>query len=455
MHTKRFLFVASLLALALPTTATAAPTAVDVRIEGKTSTIFTGPVTTDGKVVAPSTGGAHACDGTNGGANPSPGPTATSALDDAALKGGFTWDGTWFAGFGDYSIDHVAGESSTSSEFWGVFVNGEALQVGGCQFLVQPGDEVLWTFDAFSKVGALSLTAPGATQTGKPIQVDVVDRATKGPVAGATVGSATTAGNGSAALTFDQPGVYRLKAEKPSWIRSSEVRVCVDPPLVEACTSTDRTPPSVRLDAPAISTSVGRFGQIRLSWQGDDGANGSGVRRYRVEKRRVDKPNGQWRAIKTDTTSTVARVPATAGSAYEFRVQAIDRAGNASPMTLGESLMPIDNLSHRLRFSKRGWKTLRRQGAFKLSVSRAIEKGATASLRFNGAQATIVTRNLPSGGRVRVSVDGDSKVVDLSGRGRFRRKLIATKNLEPGTHTLRVVSLGRAPIEIDGVAIAP
>jgi hypothetical protein len=452
---RRFLYLASLLALSMPTAASAAPTAVDVRIEGKTSTIFTGPVTTDGKIVSPATGGAHLCDGTNGGANPSPGPTPTSALDDAALKAGFTWSGTWFDGFGDYSVDSVAGESSTSSEFWGVFVNGEALQVGGCQFLLSPGDEALWTFDAFSKVGALTLTAPGTTQTGEPVVVAVANRATGAPIAGANVGSATTTADGRASLTFNEPGVYKLKAEKATWIRSAEVRVCVDPPLVEACTSTDHTAPSVRLDAPAVASSVGRFNFIRLSWQGDDGQSGSGVRRYQVEKRRLDVAGGQWTPVATDTTKTLARVPAKAGSAYEFRVRAIDRAGNASGLVTGQSLMPVDNLSHRLRFSKRGWKTLKRQGAFKLSVSRATRRGASATLRFTGTQATLVTRKLPRGGKLRLTIDGRSKVVDLGGRGRFRRKLVAIQAGEAGPHTLRIVSLGAAPVEIDGIAVTP
>jgi hypothetical protein len=455
MPTRPLLFLASALALALPTAAMAAPTAVDVRVEGKTSTSFTGPVTTDGKVVTPQTGGAHNCDGTNGGANPSPGPTPTSALDDAALKAGFSWTGTWFDGFGDYSVDSIGGEASTSSEFWGAFVNGTLIPVGGCQFALAADDEVLWTFDAFSKVGALTLTGPGSAPTGTPIQVHVANRATGAPIADAAVGTATTAADGSASLTFDEPGVYRLKAEKATWIRSSEIRVCVDPPLVEACTSTDRTAPSFRLDVPAVASTIGRFGYIRLSWQGDDGQTGSGVRRYQVEKRRTDVAGSLWRPLATDTTKTLARVPAAPGAAYEFRARAIDRAGNASKMVTSTSLMPIDNLSSRLRFSKRGWKTLKRPGAFKLSVSRAVREGASASLRFTGTRATLVTRKLPGGGKIRVTVDGKSKVVDLGGRSRFRRKLVATGELEAGAHTLRIVSLGRAPVEIDGIAIAP
>jgi Domain of unknown function (DUF4430) len=454
MTIRRLLLLASLLALILPAAAIAAPTAVDVRIEGKASTLFFDSVTTDGKQITTASGGTHPCDGSTASPPIGPGPTPNSALDDAAIKGGFTWDGSWFGT--DFFASQIAGEAETPpNEFWGVFVNGAMLDVGGCQHILQPGDEVLWAYDAFSKTGAIKLTGTEATQTGRPVQVQATDTATGAPIAGATVGSTTTAGDGTASLSFDQPGVYRLKAEKPGLIRSRELRVCVDPPLVESCTSADRTAPTVRIQVPEIASSAGRFGFIRVSWLGTDERSGSGIRRYRVEKRRVDVPNAPWRAVAIDTPRTVVRSAAKEGSAYEFRVVAIDRAGNTSAPALARSLMPIDNLGHQLRFSKRGWVTLKRQGAFQQSVSRAIRQGASATLSFTGTQATVVTRKLPAGGRVRLTVDGKSKVVSLRGRGRFRHKLIASPTLAPGKHTLRVQSLGRAPIEIDAMAVSP
>jgi hypothetical protein len=443
------------LALSLPAAVSAAPTAVDVRIEGKTSTIFFGPVTTDAKLVNPATGGAHLCDGTNFGANPTPGPTPTTALDDAALKAGFTWGADWFGpGFPDYAINRVAAEASTSTEFWGVFVNGVDPGVGGCQKLLNAGDEVLWAFDAFSKSGALKLAAPSSTQVNVPITVKATTVANGTPVAGATVGSTTTGADGTASLSFSEPGVYVLKADKSDLVRSREARVCVDPPLVEACTSTDRTAPAVENSTPAISSSTTRFNYIRVSWLGDDGTTGSGIRRYRVEQRRVDVP-GPWRAVVTDQATTEKRFRADEGQTREFRVQAIDRAGNASGWVSQTTTVPVDNLSNSLKLSKTGWKTLRRQGAFKRSVSRATRPGVSASMRFTGSGATLVTRELANGGRVRIMVDGDSKVVSLKGKSRFRRKLVGTGKLEPGRHTLRVTSLDRAPVEIDAIAVRP
>ena len=52
-----------LVALLACATARAAPVTVNLRVEGATSTIFEGPVTTDGKVINKGDG-PHPCDGT-------------------------------------------------------------------------------------------------------------------------------------------------------------------------------------------------------------------------------------------------------------------------------------------------------------------------------------------------------------------------------------------------------
>src|SRR3954453_15985099 len=113
--------------------AMAVPAAVTLRVEGRSATTFEGSVTTDGHDVTTASGGTHHCDGTNGGVNPTPGPAATATLDDGAKLGRFSWDGTYNQGFDDYFVSRVGPDSQTSSQFWGVFVNGVASQVGGCQ----------------------------------------------------------------------------------------------------------------------------------------------------------------------------------------------------------------------------------------------------------------------------------------------------------------------------------
>jgi len=460
MTIRRSLLLASLLALTLPAAVSAAPTAVDVRIEGKTSTIFDGPVTTDGKTVTTAAGGTHVCDGTNMGASPVPVANATSALDDAAIKGGFTWDGTWSGpDYLDYFITRIAGETQIEAafpggEYWSVFVNGIAAPTGGCQALVKAGDEVLWSYDAFNKVGGLKLAAPESTRPNVPIVARATDIATGAGVAGVTIGSGTTDADGNASLTFAEPGIYALKADKADRVRSRSARVCVDPPPAEACTYGDKTSPATRIDVPKFASDLTRFGRgIPVSWQGDDGT-GSGVKRYRVELRHVGEPDSAWRPLLPDGTTTKGKLDGVAGVAYELRARAWDRANNVGTAT-ATTIVPLDNLSHRLKFSKRGWKVLGRQGAWQLSTSRATRRGASMSLKFKGTQATVITRKLPRGGKLRLTVDGKSRVVNLRGNTKLRKQLVSTAKLDAGDHTLRLTSLGKAPVEVDAIAVQP
>ena len=217
--------------LAGATAAVAAPTNVNLRIEGRESTIFEGPVTTDGKTVSPSSGDNRRCDGTNRepDAPGSPGPTPTAALDDGARLGGFTWNGSYDSGFNDYLVNRIGPESSGSSDFWGVFVNYDSSDFGGCQVVVGSSDEVLWARIGFAPTAALRLIAPTAATTRRPFTVRVTDGETGEPQSGATVGGATTDPAGNAQLSFPEAGIYRLKAERAESVRSNRVTVCVDP----------------------------------------------------------------------------------------------------------------------------------------------------------------------------------------------------------------------------------
>lgn len=68
-------------------------------------------------------GGNHHCNGLNGAANTTPGPTCTTALADAAALKRFSFDGTFDSTFDDFFITSIAGVSETSTEFWGLLLN--------------------------------------------------------------------------------------------------------------------------------------------------------------------------------------------------------------------------------------------------------------------------------------------------------------------------------------------
>lgn len=222
-------------------------TLVNLRIEGVNRTIFEGPILTRGHDVKTVSGGRHHCDGTNNGSNPLPGPTCTSALDDAAREDHFTWDGyvmlfavlvfarssfvssTFDSEFEDFFITSIARNTQTNTAFWGLLLNFAFTPVGGCQQEVKMGDEVLWAFDAFSKAHFLKLEGPHIARVHHPVTLTVLDGTTGVPVSGAEVNGFVSDAEGHVSVVFHNAGVQGVKAEKDDSIRSNLLRLVVSP----------------------------------------------------------------------------------------------------------------------------------------------------------------------------------------------------------------------------------
>jgi hypothetical protein len=306
--------------------ARAAPTEVNVRIEGRSETLFEGPVLTEGhNVKAFSDAEPHRCDGVNNGKYPTPGPTPTAASVDAMKIVGEGFDGNWYPGYDDYFITRwgPGGQNATLGEYWGLLVNNVYTNVGGCQYQVDGGDEVLWAYDAFKEKPLLALFpaahAGGArpltagAEMGQPFEVEVdayeddaegippasPQRTGANPFEGAevapveigtggfetvdTASSATveTGADGRAEISFAKSGWNRIKATvvgsggEESAIRSNRLDVCViDPPAKTDCgplppDDLARTPPAEVEEPGAGNPGVG-------AGQSGSAAKGSG-----------------------------------------------------------------------------------------------------------------------------------------------------------------------------------
>jgi hypothetical protein len=236
----------------------ATPVTVQLRVEGERSTTFEGPVTTDAKALDED--GGHRCDGTNMNANPTPGPTATTALDDGEAAGRLDWDGRWGGAFGfdDYLVDRIgpdAANANGNGKYWGYAVNFAFSEVGGCQRKVGAGDEVLWAYDLFSKKHYLRLSGPPRAATGEEVVVTVVDGKDGTRIPGASVGGARTSADGRARVRFDSPGIKSLKALREDSVRSNTLQTCVYQPGTGACGS----------DHPAAPRGAGTAPRARIS----------------------------------------------------------------------------------------------------------------------------------------------------------------------------------------------
>jgi hypothetical protein len=269
--------------LTLTSAAGAAPVTVNVRIEGNTETLFEGPVSvTPHGVEATSDTVERSCNGINSldPWNTTPEPTPTSSAVDAMSLIGETFDGQWYPGYDDYFIKRFGTDAEKGGKSWGILVNNTFTDVGGCQYQVDAGDEVLWAFNAFDFRPFLALfpTAANyasgprpltATATlGQPFKVEVTsydddtedvppahpERTGSSGLGGVDVSPVTTNpingfekvdvenpatvetdSHGKASITFNTPGWHRIKATVPAVpgmteeeaIRSNRLDVCV------------------------------------------------------------------------------------------------------------------------------------------------------------------------------------------------------------------------------------
>ena len=220
----------------------------------ETETLFEGPVLTDGHNVrassdakAPAAG--RRCNGLNNNQNPLPGPTPTAASVDAMRILGLDFDGQWYAEpFEDYFIKRWGPDAQDEGEgeYWGVVVNNVFTSVGGCQYQLDDGDEVLWVYDAFDgrprlalypadySGGAVPLTA--SVELGQPFEVEVEawgDYNEGAPPAspqrtgaesfeGAEVAPVVTGAGGFEAIDSDDP--LTVSPTRTVWRRSSSRR---------------------------------------------------------------------------------------------------------------------------------------------------------------------------------------------------------------------------------------
>jgi hypothetical protein len=125
-----------------------------------------------------------------------------------------------------------------SSQAWLYRVNHKEAQVGGDQYRLARGDQVLWYFADFA-TGAntgkeLGLRAPARVQPGAPFTVTAFEYDAEGVrsrAAGVTISGgsgAVTGPDGTARVSFGREGTKRLRAARGNDIASAPTAVCVN-----------------------------------------------------------------------------------------------------------------------------------------------------------------------------------------------------------------------------------
>ncbi|HYH91951.1 MAG TPA: hypothetical protein VD763_02240, partial [Candidatus Saccharimonadales bacterium] len=147
-------------------------------------------------------------------------------------------------------------------------------------------------------------------------------------------------------------------------------------------------------------------------------------------------------------------------SDYEFRVRAVDGAGNWSPWK--EVAAPLDfrvvsDRSSSITY-KGTWKRAAVASATNLVRTTSTATGATASYQFTGRGIALVMPRSSVRGRVTIYIDGvNVAVVDTYSRTVQARRVVFHKTwASAGTHriTVRVNGTsGRRTVSIDGFVV--
>ncbi len=243
-----FALILLLPAAALPAAAPAATTTAEVRVLTPTEVLDAGTTyIVDSRVTVPTTPDAD-CFGPPGGSGAQftyDQPNALSLLASAARTSGKLrpLGLTDQFGFG-LGICGIGGREAVSGQsFWYLKANHAESTLGADQLQVKDGDEVLFYLapDNFPNPNPaeLELEAPPRVVAGSAFSVSVVEHAcvtdqqtfevtcASKPAAGAHVGDATTAPDGTVQVTASSPGTLKLGATRGSDIPSEVLKVCV------------------------------------------------------------------------------------------------------------------------------------------------------------------------------------------------------------------------------------
>lgn len=232
-----FSIVVYSISLLAPAGALAATTTADLRVVNTAGTTLAEQSQVTGDVTI-TTDPAAQCFGPPGGSGNNvnvPGPSALGIVKDASestadlrplsVTDQFSF-GLGVCGFGGYTF------TQNDTSFWYLKVNHVGAQVGGDQYILNAGDDVLWYLSpTFSPLpNELELLAPTVAQRGEPFTVRVRsydDSGQVSPVAGALVTGAeqSTGGNGTTTVRLTQSA--SLQALHGADIPSNRPIVCV------------------------------------------------------------------------------------------------------------------------------------------------------------------------------------------------------------------------------------
>jgi subtilisin family serine protease len=198
----------------------------------------------------------------------------------------------------------------------------------------------------------------------------------------------------------------------------------------------------------AKGTRIGSTTPLVVSWPAARDAL-TGVRAYRL--RRIG-PSGSA-VVEPALAATSASASVALRASYRFVVAGIDGVGNVGAEVSGPTIVAShhNEASSLARYS-RGWRRVSSSAALGGTVMTTTTPGAVTRFTFTGRSVALVLTRAPGHGAVRIYLDGTyQRTVDLDRSARLSRTVVYTEAWDTtGTHEVRLVTVDRGRVDVDG-----
>ena len=354
------------------------------------------------------------------------------------------------------TIDQSGEMSGTASDAWGRTFNW-ATTAGAATPIDRDPPTATLTAPASPTSAATLSYSLGFNESVSGLAA--ADFTRTGTATGCSVGAPSGSGASyTVAVTGCSEGtvILALKADSVSDAASGTGPAAA---VVASTVTIDRSVPSTALLAVtprAGGVLSGTAIPLALGWSGSDNAGGSGIARYELEQSRT---GGAWTSVSKSLTAASARVTTPSSGTVQFRVRAVDKAGNTGAWTLGLTLSPslVQQTSTAVKYSGT-WSSGGSSSYSGGSVKYATVAGRSASYAFTGRSIALVTTKSPTRGKVKIYVNNSYvTTVDLyRSKSQYRAVVWQKTWSTSGARTVKLVVVGtsgRPRVDLDAFVV--
>lgn len=191
---------------------------------------------------------------------------------------------------------------------------------------------------------------------------------------------------------------------------------------------------------------------VNVSWSGAD--TGWGIAKYQLQR---STDGGSWQGVSLPTYKTTSITQQLArGHRYQYRVRALDKAGNVGYWDYGAKFRPriLSDASATYGWT---WAVETDPTALDGALHTSSRAGAFAKFTFTGRDVAWIAEKGIGKGRAKVYVDGHLRTtVDLAAASDTPRQIVFRAHwTTAGSHVLKIVvegTVGRPIVTVDGLA---